>query len=344
MFAIKKLGGWLWRIVDCRSLNTQLKSQHLKMNNLNKVLEVWNKDDWASLIDIKSAFNHKAITGELDKYLVFTYRQIHYAQVGMSIGISVAPKTFAKTIQITTSCFSIGKAKALYHLRKAIDSIIWIEQENGWTLTIRRIAGKWNKEVGALSRLSIAGDYSIKNEVLEDVLKDWKVEITVDLLAARNYAKHKKFFTSAKDKKEQERDSMKISCEEEFTLICPPIPIIKRVISKIIEERVQGIIIVSCWPGQVWWTQLKEITVREKEFGESEKVFEMGSMMKKRNMKVLPGRILALEVNGDKTEQDYFEMSWMHPDSHENQLDLQSITGLDVEKCTPAPYRSFGTI
>ncbi|KAA6372962.1 MAG: hypothetical protein EZS28_031511 [Streblomastix strix] len=285
------------------------------------------------------------ITGGLDKYLVFTHTQIHYAQVGMSIGISVAPKTFAKTIQITTCRVrNRRKAKAQYHLRKAIDSILQIEQENGWTLTIRRIAWKWNKEAGALSRLSMAVDYSIKNEVLEEVLKDWKVGITEDLLAARNNAKHKKFFTLAKDKKEQVRDSMIISCEEEFPLICPPIPITKRVISKIIEERVQGIIIVSCQPGQVWWTQLKEITMREKEFRESEKVLEMGSKMKKRNMKVLPGRILALEVNGDKTEQDYFEMSWVHPDSHENQLDLQCITGLDVEKCTPVLYQPFGTI
>ncbi|KAA6391965.1 MAG: hypothetical protein EZS28_012508 [Streblomastix strix] len=212
----------------------------------------------------------------------------------------------------TTECFSIGKAKAQYHLRKAIDSILQIEQENGWTLTIRRIAWKWNKEVGALSRLSMAGDYLIRNEVLEEVLKEWKVEITVDLLAARNNVKHKKFFTLANDKK-----TIRTRFYENF-----------------LRRRVSII----------WWTQLKEITVREKEFGESEKVLEMGSKMKKRNMKVLPGRILALEVNGDKTEQDYFEMLQKHPDYQEIQLDLQCITGLDVEKSTSVLYQPFGTI
>ncbi|KAA6365388.1 MAG: hypothetical protein EZS28_039084, partial [Streblomastix strix] len=56
--------------------------------------------------------------------------------------------------------------------------------------------------------------------------------------------------------------------------------------------------IVPNWQGQVRWTKLKEITAREKELGESEKGLEIGSKMKKKNLKVPPGRILALEVNG----------------------------------------------
>ncbi|KAA6398098.1 MAG: hypothetical protein EZS28_006375 [Streblomastix strix] len=78
------------------------------------------------------------------------------------------------------------------------------------------------------------------------------------------------------------------------------------VVRKLIEERAQGIMIVPRWPGQVWWTSLNEITVREKKLGESERVLECGLMM--RNLKVRPGRILALEANGDKMEQDYFKM------------------------------------
>ncbi|KAA6374121.1 MAG: hypothetical protein EZS28_030353 [Streblomastix strix] len=87
--------------MDCRPLNTQLKSQHFTMNDPNKVLEIWKKDDWASLMDIKSAFNHVAVTGELYKYMAFTHRGAHYTQVGMPFGISTAPRTFAKTIEIT---------------------------------------------------------------------------------------------------------------------------------------------------------------------------------------------------------------------------------------------------
>ncbi|KAA6368953.1 MAG: hypothetical protein EZS28_035520 [Streblomastix strix] len=44
-FAIKKLGGGLRRIMDCRPLNTQLKVQHFTMNDLNNVLEIWKKND-----------------------------------------------------------------------------------------------------------------------------------------------------------------------------------------------------------------------------------------------------------------------------------------------------------
>ncbi|KAA6374740.1 MAG: hypothetical protein EZS28_029732 [Streblomastix strix] len=89
---------------------------------------------------------------------------------------------------------------------------------------------------------------------------------------------------------------MKISLVEEFALIHPLIPIISRVIRKTIEERTQGVMIVPSWPGQVWWTQFKEITVKEKELRESEKVLEMVPKMRSRNLKVPPGRILALET------------------------------------------------
>ncbi|KAA6374120.1 MAG: hypothetical protein EZS28_030352 [Streblomastix strix] len=102
---------------------------------------------------------------------------------------------------ITIACFSIAKAKAKWHLKKAIDLILQIEEENGWILTIRHIAGKQNKEADALLRLSMAGDYSIRKEVLEEVLKEWQVEITVDLFKARNYAEHKRYYTLVKDKK-----------------------------------------------------------------------------------------------------------------------------------------------
>ncbi|KAA6403414.1 MAG: hypothetical protein EZS28_001061 [Streblomastix strix] len=206
----------------------------------------------------------------------------------------------------TTVCFSIAKAKAKYHLRNAIDSILQTEVENAWILTIRYIAGKLNKEADALSRLSMAEDYSIRKEILEEVLKDWQVKITVDLSAARNNAKHKRYYILRKDKKVDGGDAMRIPCEQEFALIHPLKPIISRIVRKIIDERVQGVMIVPSWLWKVWQIQLKEITDRERELGESVKVLEMGSKMKKKNLKVHPGRILDLEVNWDKMEARLF--------------------------------------
>ncbi|KAA6387101.1 MAG: hypothetical protein EZS28_017370 [Streblomastix strix] len=70
----------------------------------------------------------------------------------------------------------------------------------------------------------------------------------------------------------------------------------------------------------------------------------MVSKMRKRNLKVPPGMILALEVNGDKMEQDYFEKYQKHPDYQEIQLDLQQITGMEFEGGIPAHYQPFGSI
>ncbi|KAA6314222.1 MAG: hypothetical protein EZS28_055621 [Streblomastix strix] len=137
---------------------------------------------------------------------------------------------------------------------------------------------------------------------------------------------------------------MRVSWEEEFALIHPPIPMVSRVIRKIVEERAQGIVIVPHWPGQLWWRQLKEIAVREKEVGESEKVLEMGAKMRRRNLKVPPGRMLVLEVNGAKMEQNYSDPHWKHPDYQEMQLDPQQITGMEVGEGMLVNYQPFGNI
>ncbi|KAA6370835.1 MAG: hypothetical protein EZS28_033638 [Streblomastix strix] len=102
--------------------------------------------------------------------------------------------------------------------------------------------------------------------------------------------------------------------------------------------------IVPHWPGQLRWTQLKEIAVSEGEVGESEKVLEMGSKMRRRNLKVPPGRMLGLDVNGAKMEQDYFDMHQKHPDYQEMQLDLQQITGMEVGEDMHAHYQPFRSI
>ncbi|KAA6355231.1 MAG: hypothetical protein EZS28_049242, partial [Streblomastix strix] len=151
--------------------------------------------------------------------------------------------------------------------KKAVDSIQQIEEENGWTLTIRRIAGKSNKDVDALSKLLIVGDYSTKKERLEEVLKGWQVEITVYLFAARIDAQYKSYYTLTKDKKAYGQDAIRIPWEEKFVLIQPPTPKIIRILRKVIKGKAYGVMIVLSLPGQVCWTQLKEITVKEKKLG-----------------------------------------------------------------------------
>ncbi|KAA6387402.1 MAG: putative Transposon Ty3-G Gag-Pol polyprotein [Streblomastix strix] len=125
-FAIKKQGGGLRRIMDCGPLNTHLKFQHFAMNDVNKVLEIWKKDDWACLMDIKSAFNHVALTGEMEKHLAFTHRGVHYTQVGMSFGISIAPMTFAKTKQIVIDRV---KSKSPVRIVNFADYILFLMQD-----------------------------------------------------------------------------------------------------------------------------------------------------------------------------------------------------------------------
>lgn len=48
-----------------------------------------------------------------------------------------------------------------------------MDDDNGWALTVKHIAGQINIEAVTFSRLSLAGSYAIKKKVLHEVQKEW---------------------------------------------------------------------------------------------------------------------------------------------------------------------------
>jgi ribonuclease HI len=82
------------KILDCRTLNEELCLVHFKMESPETVRALIQEGDWATSLDIKSAFNHVPAHPSLRPYLAFAYRRKFYCYWGMPFGVQHAPRVF----------------------------------------------------------------------------------------------------------------------------------------------------------------------------------------------------------------------------------------------------------
>jgi ribonuclease HI len=103
----------------------------------------------------------------------------------------------------TSTCYNINRQAACDTLMPALTSLLRFAERANLHLTAEHISGVDNGKADRLSRISPGGDYSLKTEVLQQLLQCWKVQIGADLFAAGWNAKHALYCSTAS--REQER-------------------------------------------------------------------------------------------------------------------------------------------
>jgi hypothetical protein len=82
------------KILDCRALNREIAPTHFKMETPDTICRLARKGDWATSLDVKSAFNHVPVHPSLRPYLAFAFENRFYTYYGMPFGIQHAPRVF----------------------------------------------------------------------------------------------------------------------------------------------------------------------------------------------------------------------------------------------------------
>jgi ribonuclease HI len=82
------------KVMDCSALNEEIQDVHFKMEGADTVCALIQEGDWATSMDIKSAFNHIPVNPDLQPYLAFQFQGKTYTYVGMPFGIKHAPRVF----------------------------------------------------------------------------------------------------------------------------------------------------------------------------------------------------------------------------------------------------------
>ncbi|KAA6367649.1 MAG: hypothetical protein EZS28_036825 [Streblomastix strix] len=144
---------------------------------------------------------------------------------------------------IATQPFAIPEGKAKVGLRRLVDQILLYIEEQQQEVKFGHIPGINNTEADQLSRLAVSGDYSIDKQMLQQVLEEWGIQITVDCFATRRKTKHYRYFSIESDALAENWDGMEQSWECETQRLHCPISLIPAVIRNVELEKVKGVLI-----------------------------------------------------------------------------------------------------
>jgi hypothetical protein len=84
-----------WRkIHDLRTVNAEMIDIHFRMQGPDTVQELAQPGDWATSLDISSAFHHVRVSDELRPFLCFRFRDRYFAYQGLPFGAKHSPRMF----------------------------------------------------------------------------------------------------------------------------------------------------------------------------------------------------------------------------------------------------------
>jgi ribonuclease HI len=181
------------KILDCRALNQELKTTHFKMDSPESVRTLIQEGDWATSLDVKSAFNHVPVHPSLRPYLAFAYGGRFYTYWGMPFGVQHAPRVFTKlmrrAIQAARERWGVKMVAYMDDIlllfndqetaRTQTQEIAAFLQRLGWTLSeekcemeptqeIAFLGWKWN-----LMNATVTMPAARRNELL-DAVEHWR--------------------------------------------------------------------------------------------------------------------------------------------------------------------------
>ena len=140
---------------------------------------------------------------------------------------------------------------------------IWdfVRERNIW-LSIEHIPGKENVEADEASRyFRDSAEWGITSQVKEAIFSRWGAP-DIDLFATSRNHVLDRFASWGPDPEASIIDSFQVDWGSFGSVyIFPPIPLIPKIIQKIVMERARGILIVPNWEAQMWYRHLLKIQV-----------------------------------------------------------------------------------
>ncbi|KAA6375751.1 MAG: hypothetical protein EZS28_028722 [Streblomastix strix] len=97
-FIIPKLHQKWRKILDASALNKEIQTIHFKMIETDQVRDLKRKGDWATSLDLKSAFHHLIVYPPLGPYLAFEAMEKVYQYRAMPFGTQHSPIFFEQAL------------------------------------------------------------------------------------------------------------------------------------------------------------------------------------------------------------------------------------------------------
>ncbi|KAA6366195.1 MAG: hypothetical protein EZS28_038279 [Streblomastix strix] len=191
----------------------------------------------------------------------------------------------------STAVFDIRKWRASTSLIKEIKLVHQAIEKLGIWIQITPLLGVKNEIADALSRLSRAGNYKLKEKIFQQTCLQMNLNPTTDLLSQHFNNLLPRFMPTIRGHGEIAIDALNQVWKKELPWIHPPIHLLPAILKKIREEQIEAMIIAPLWPGQIWNTELVNENAQSLMLGWSNEILEPGTSLMKRNLKLLPGKI-----------------------------------------------------
>ncbi|KAL0153346.1 hypothetical protein M9458_051342 [Cirrhinus mrigala] len=115
-FLVPKKDGGLRPILDLRRLNHTLMRWPFRMLMLKQILSQVRPGDWFCLLDLKDAYFHIQIAPHQRRFLRFTFEGVAYQYTVLPFGLSLAPRTFTKCMDMALSPLRQKEIRILNYL------------------------------------------------------------------------------------------------------------------------------------------------------------------------------------------------------------------------------------
>ncbi|XP_060542717.1 ligand-dependent nuclear receptor corepressor-like protein isoform X6 [Pantherophis guttatus] len=137
---------------------------------------------------------------------------------------------------------------------------VWAEEHLA-SITADYILGSDNIQADSLSRSQVdQGEWSISQDLFQDIVSRFGCPV-LDLFASRTNHRLPRYFSRFLDLQAEATDALRSPWPSGLLYAFPPLPMIPRVIRKLLEERAQLLLVATFWPVRPWFVDLMNLSV-----------------------------------------------------------------------------------
>jgi hypothetical protein len=203
----------------------------------------------------------------------------------------------------TATCYNINRQNACDTLLPSLQRLLRFLDRSNLEVVAEHIAGVDNGIADKLSRISPGGDYSLRQGQLDRLQQQLGVQIGADLFASGWSRQHHRYFSPEKDRNALGRNAFLVPWSNfSMPLLHPPLPLLPRVLQRLLQEKIQAIIVAPHWLRAPWSETLRRMIVRKTILGPCETVLMKGRRMGTVRAELPPGDIAAYLVDTRTTQ------------------------------------------
>ncbi|KAA6394066.1 MAG: hypothetical protein EZS28_010399 [Streblomastix strix] len=223
--------------------------------------------------------------------------------------ITLGLRCFAKTLKNlqvqslairsdnSTAVFDFRNGEHQYHQQRKSNRYTKHQKSQEFRSRLLTSQELKNEIADALSRLSRARDYKLKEKIFRQTCLQMNLNPTIDLLSQHFNNLLPRFMSTIRGHGEIAINALNQTWKKELPWIHPPIHLFPAILKKIREEQIEAMIIVPLQPGQTWHTELVNENAQSLILGWSNEILEPGTSLIKKYLKLLPGKIYCFLMN-----------------------------------------------